>query len=100
MSISTPKRAKTLGTVLIVLIVLIGLLNFHIPHFLLESAKYPRYATPLLEVGLLANLLGALVAAVGYLPQSALGVAPRYPRCRYLGPAICNSGDGWVTWAS
>jgi hypothetical protein len=49
----------------IVLIVVIGLLNFHIPHFLIEPARNGSYAAYVLEVGLLANVLGAVIAAVG-----------------------------------
>src|SRR6266568_853930 len=56
------KRAKGTG---IVLIVMVGLLNFHVPHFLLESPKYFGSASSLLELVLLATLLGAVVAAVG-----------------------------------
>jgi hypothetical protein len=56
------KRDKTLG---IVLIVIVGMLNFHLPHFLLESTTYFSDATYLLEFALLVNLLGAVVAAVG-----------------------------------
>ncbi len=59
-TVSAP--VKTLG---IVLIVLIGLLNFHIPHFLLEPVKYSGNASYLLELIFLVNLLGALAAAVG-----------------------------------
>jgi hypothetical protein len=56
------KRAKTLG---IVLIVLVGLLNFHRPHFLLESTTSFNEANYLLEFVFLVNLLGAVAAAVG-----------------------------------
>ena len=56
------KRAKTLG---IVLIVLVGLLNFHLPHFLLETTTSFNEATYLLEFVFLVNLLGAVAAAVG-----------------------------------
>jgi hypothetical protein len=49
----------------IVLIVIVGLLNFHLPHFLLEATTDFSYATYLLEFALLVNLLGAVVAAVG-----------------------------------
>jgi hypothetical protein len=45
-----------------VLIVVVGLLNFHIPHFLIEPTPHASY---LLEVALLANVLGAVVAALG-----------------------------------
>ena len=55
-------RAKGTG---IVLIVMIGLLNFHVPHFLLESPKDVGSASSLLELALFATLLGAVVAAVG-----------------------------------
>ena len=54
------KRARWAG---IVLIVIVGLLNFHLPHFLLEPPKDIGYAAYLLESVLLAYLLGALVAA-------------------------------------
>jgi hypothetical protein len=57
-SVST--RAKTLG---IVLIVLVGLLNFHLPHFLLERAMAVGDEA-YLEFVFLANLLGAGIAAV------------------------------------
>ena len=56
------KRVRTLG---IVLIVIVGLLNFHLPHFLLESTTSFSSATYLLEFVLLVNLLGAVIAAVG-----------------------------------
>jgi hypothetical protein len=47
------------------LIVVVGLLNFHIPHFLIEPTSHGSDATYLLEVALLANVLGAVVAAAG-----------------------------------
>jgi peptidoglycan/LPS O-acetylase OafA/YrhL len=56
------KRVRTLG---IVLIVIVGLLNFHLPHFLLESTTDFNSATYFLEFAFLVNLLGAVVAAVG-----------------------------------
>jgi hypothetical protein len=56
------KRAKGTG---IVLIVMVGLLNFHVPHFLLESPKSFGSASSLLELALFTNVLGAVVAAVG-----------------------------------
>ena len=55
-------RAKTLG---IVLIVIVGLLNFHVPHFLIEPAASVGDGSSLLELVFLSNLLGALAAAVG-----------------------------------
>lgn len=65
MDVSTPptsRRVKAGGTVLIIVV---GLLNFHIPHFLIESRTHSDYASALLELLLVANVLGALVAAVG-----------------------------------
>jgi uncharacterized membrane protein YhdT len=56
------KRAKWIG---IVLIVLVGLLNFHVPHFLLEAPKSFGTASTLLELVLFVVLLAAVVAAVG-----------------------------------
>jgi len=57
-SIST--TAKALG---VVLIVVVGLLNFHLPHFLLERATSAGDAV-YLEFVFLANLLGAVIATV------------------------------------
>jgi hypothetical protein len=48
----------------VALIVVVGLLNFHVPHFLIEPAAGGGPANSLLELGLLANVLGALVAAL------------------------------------
>ncbi len=56
------KLVKTLG---IVLIVIVGLFNFHIPHFLLESKTQFNTAAYILEFALLINALGAIIAAVG-----------------------------------
>ena len=57
---SAPTRSKALG---IALIVLVGLLNFHVPHFVLERADTTGDAANL-ELVYLANLLGAVVAAM------------------------------------
>jgi hypothetical protein len=57
---SAATRTKGVG---IVLIVVVGLLNFHVPHFLLECAATAGNETTL-EWVFLANLLGAVVAAV------------------------------------
>ncbi len=57
-SVST--KAKTLG---IVLIVIVGLLHFHLPHFLLERVPNAGDAA-YLESVFLANLLGAGIAGV------------------------------------
>jgi len=56
------KRAKWTG---IVLIVMVGLLNFHVPHFLIESPRNVGSASSLLELTLFATLLGSLGAAFG-----------------------------------
>ncbi len=63
-------RDKTLG---IVLIILVGLLNFHIPHFFLESRTNFDLATYVLELVLLINVLGALIAAVGVFRNARWG---------------------------
>jgi hypothetical protein len=47
------------------LIVLVGLLNFHIPHFLIETAKPSAVGSGLLETVFLLNLVGSLAAAAG-----------------------------------
>lgn len=54
--------AKLLGTILIIII---GLLNFHIPHFLIETGNASASGSRLLEVVFMVNLSGALGAAVG-----------------------------------
>jgi len=56
------ERVKTLA---IMLIVFVGLLNFHIPHLLVESTTHFNAAAYALELALLANVLGAVIAAVG-----------------------------------
>jgi len=53
-------RRKALG---IALIVIVGLLNFHLPHFLLERSPAAG-DTGYLEAVFLANLLGAVIAAL------------------------------------
>jgi hypothetical protein len=58
---SASTRTKTLG---IVLIVLVGLLNFHLPHFLFERAAFAGDSTADIELVFLANLLGAVIAGV------------------------------------
>lgn len=60
MSIS--KSFKTWG---IVLIAIVGLLNFHIPHFLIESTTVFNSRAYILEFVLLLNVLGALISAFG-----------------------------------
>lgn len=56
------RRARATGSVLIVLV---GLLNFHIPHFLIQSGSGLDDAGRVLEVVFLANVLAAVLAAVG-----------------------------------
>jgi hypothetical protein len=51
--------------VAVTLIILVGLLNFHAPHFLLEGRTEFSTAEYLLEFILLVNVIAALVAAFG-----------------------------------
>src|SRR6266566_144235 len=59
---ATSGRVKTLS---LVLIVSIGLLNFHIPHFLIEQPTSLVDGSAALELVFVGDLVGALVAAVG-----------------------------------
>jgi hypothetical protein len=54
-------RIKTLGAALIILV---GLLNFHVPHFVLERSGFQPGAS-WLELVFLTIVLGAVIAAVG-----------------------------------
>lgn len=56
-----------------VLIALVGLLNFHLPHFLLEPARAPSAASGPLEFVFLANLLGAVIAAAAISRDAGWG---------------------------
>ena len=47
------------------LIFLTALLNFHIPHFLFETRNHISVAENVLELVFLANVLGAILAAIG-----------------------------------
>jgi hypothetical protein len=67
-SVST--SAKAAG---IVLIVLIGLLNFHLPHFVIERAAQDNPPTYTLEIALLAVVLAAGIAAVAIFRDRHLG---------------------------
>jgi len=49
----------------IVLVILVGLLNFHVPHYLFEHTSEPGRAEYLLELILVANVIAALAAAAG-----------------------------------
>ena len=66
LDVRTPRTslwwAKASG---IMLIIVVGLLNFHIPHFLIESPSPAGDGSLLLELILLVNILGAVVAVVG-----------------------------------
>jgi uncharacterized membrane protein YhdT len=56
-----------------VLIILVGLLNVHVPHFLLEAPKSFGAASTLLELVLFVVLLGAVVAAAGIFAHQRWG---------------------------
>jgi uncharacterized membrane protein YhdT len=60
LTIST--RSKTLGAALIVIV---GLLNFHVPHFVLERSSDSAGGASWLELVFLAVVLGAVSAAAG-----------------------------------
>jgi hypothetical protein len=64
------KRAKWTG---MVLIVMVGLLNVHVPHFLLEAPKSFGTVSTLLELVLFVVLLGAVIAAVGIFAHHRWG---------------------------
>ena len=55
------KRVRAVGSVLIIIV---GLLNFHIPHFILESTTQFNSETYVLGLILLANFIGAALAAL------------------------------------
>lgn len=57
---AAPRSVKASG---IVLIIVVGLLNFHIPHFLVQSPA-SDLASGMLELVFLVNVFGAVVAAV------------------------------------
>lgn len=69
------RRASTGTTALgIVLIVVVGVLNFHPPHFLLEAGHFPSTAGSVaLEASLLAGVVAALIAAVGIYRDARWG---------------------------
>jgi hypothetical protein len=74
MNMERRPAASVLPRVLgVVLVVLVGLLNFHIPHFFIESAKTSVAGSGLLEVIYAVNLLGALVAAAGIATNARWG---------------------------
>jgi len=63
------QRATWIG---IVLVVITGLLNFHIPHFLIENNQLSG-ASRFVELVFLVNLIGSLVAAAGIYGQKRWG---------------------------
>jgi hypothetical protein len=74
MNMERRPAASVLPRVLgVVLVVLVGLLNFHIPHFFIESAKTSVAGSGLLEMVYAINLLGALVAAAGIAADARWG---------------------------
>jgi hypothetical protein len=60
-AMAASKQIRAVGSVLIIIV---GLLNFHIPHFILESTTQFNSHTYSLELILLANLAGAVLAAL------------------------------------
>lgn len=66
-------RSPRLAAPGVVLILMIGLLNFHVPHFLLEPGRATGLASAVLEVILLANVLAAVGAALGIAVGRAWG---------------------------
>ncbi len=67
-TITTP--IKTLGAALIIIV---GLLNFHVPHFVLERSVNSGAGASWLELLFLAVVLGAVIAAVGIWCASRWG---------------------------
>jgi hypothetical protein len=62
LSVRTSPGIRVAG---IVLIVLVGLLNFHVPHFFLEATTRLDAAALGLALGLSVTVVGALTAAIG-----------------------------------
>jgi hypothetical protein len=65
-----PTRTRVPGTVLIIVV---GLLNFHIPHFLFQDPGAGGRAGYVLELGLVLNVAAAVVAAVGIVRRRGWG---------------------------
>jgi hypothetical protein len=63
-------RINMLGAALIMIV---GLLNFHIPHFLLERSAASDAGASWLELAFLGVVLGAIVAAIGIWRASRWG---------------------------
>src|SRR5215471_1933587 len=55
-------RSKAIGNALILIV---GVLNFHVPHFLLERSVYPADRSPAIELVFGANALGAVAHTLG-----------------------------------
>jgi hypothetical protein len=56
------RRIETLGAALVIIV---GLLNFHVPHFVLERSTDSVTGVSWLELVFVAVVLGAMTAAVG-----------------------------------
>jgi len=66
-------RRRATSVAGVVLVVLVALLNFHIPHFFIEAGKTSAAGSGLLEVAYAINLLGAVVAAGGIVVNARWG---------------------------
>jgi hypothetical protein len=63
-------RMRTLGAALIMIV---GLLNFHVPHFVLERSADSGAGASWLELVFLGVVVGAVIAAVGIWGASRWG---------------------------
>ena len=68
MTITT--RIRTLGAALIMIV---GLLNFHVPHFVLERSADSGAGASWLELVFIGVVLGAIISAVGIWRASLWG---------------------------
>lgn len=84
------KVNRTLGAVLIVLI---GLLNFHPPHFPVEH-HHTSAGGSVLEVALLADVLAACLAAVGIVRSRRWGRPTGGRRHGHRYRPVRGTGDG------
>ncbi len=71
--VDSGKSSKTAKVAGMVLILFVGLLNFHIPHFLIEPRKDAGLAGTILELFLLAIVVGAVIAAIGIYTNMGWG---------------------------
>jgi hypothetical protein len=79
---SVANRFKTLG---MLLVVVVSLLDFHIPHFFLESRSNFGVAEYLLELVLLANVIASIIAAVGIYRSRRWGWLIGIAACAFSG---------------